>query len=97
MVADESASSKAKLHKCVRPSRPGGYLTSAAGGLGYCLPASVGLKLAQPGRPVVCVIGDGSASYSIQALWSAARYETGVVIVVVNNGGTRSSRASATP
>ncbi|MDP8974376.1 MAG: benzoylformate decarboxylase, partial [Actinomycetota bacterium] len=87
MVADESASSKAKLHKYVRPSRPGGYLTSAAGGLGYCLPAAVGFKLAQPERPVVCVIGDGSVSYSIQALWSAARYETGVVVVVVNNKG----------
>jgi benzoylformate decarboxylase len=33
------------------------------------------------------VIGDGSVSYSIQALWSAARYETGVVVVVVNNRG----------
>jgi benzoylformate decarboxylase len=87
IVADESASSKAKLHRHVRPSRPGGYLTSAAGGLGYCLPAAVGLKLAQPERPVVCVIGDGSVSYSIQALWSAAQYETGVVVVVVNNRG----------
>jgi benzoylformate decarboxylase len=87
MVADESASSKAKLHRHVRPSRPGGYLTSAAGGLGYCLPAAVGLKLAQSERPVVCVIGDGSVSYSVQALWSAARYETDVVVVVVNNKG----------
>jgi benzoylformate decarboxylase len=87
MVADESASSKTKLHRHLRPSRPGGYLTSAAGGLGYCLPAAIGLKLAQPERPVVCVIGDGSVSYSIQALWSAARYETGVVVVVVNNRG----------
>jgi benzoylformate decarboxylase len=87
IVADESASSKAKLHRHVRPSRPGGYLTSAAGGLGYCLPAAVGLKLARPESPVVCVIGDGSVSYSIQALWSAARYETGVVVVVVNNRG----------
>ncbi|CAA9445139.1 MAG: Benzoylformate decarboxylase [uncultured Rubrobacteraceae bacterium] len=87
MVADESASSKAKLHRYIRPSRPGGYLTSAAGGLGYCLPAAVGLKLAQPERPVVCVIGDGSVSYSIQALWSAARYGVGVVVVVVNNRG----------
>jgi hypothetical protein len=59
MLADESASSKAKFHRYVRPSRPGGYFTSAAGGLGYCLSASVRLKLANPERPVVCVIGDG--------------------------------------
>ena len=87
MIADESASSKAKLHKYVRPSRPGGYLTSAAGGLGYCLPAAVGLKLANPERPVVCVIGDGSVMYSVQALWSAAQYGTNVLVVVINNGG----------
>lgn len=87
MIADESASSKAKLHKYVRPSRPGGYLTSAAGGLGYCLPAAVGLKLAAPERPVVCVIGDGSIAYSIQALWTAARYGANMTVVVVNNKG----------
>ncbi len=87
MVADESASSKAKLHKYIRPSRPGGYLTSAAGGLGYCLPAAVGLKLANPERPVVCVIGDGSVMYSVQALWSAAQYGTNVLVVVINNRG----------
>ncbi len=87
IVADESASSKAKLHRYIRASRPGGYLTSAAGGLGYCLPAAVGLKLAQPERPVVCVIGDGSVSYSVQALWTAARYGANVLVVVINNKG----------
>ncbi len=87
MIADESASSKTKFHKYIRPSKPGGYLTSAAGGLGYCLPASVGLKLARPDRAVVCVIGDGSVTYSIQALWSAARYGANIVVVVINNRG----------
>ncbi len=85
--ADESASSKPSFHRYVRPGLPGGYLTSAAGGLGFCLPASVGLKLAEPGRPVVCVIGDGSVMYSIQALWSAVRYGAGVIVVVINNKG----------
>jgi benzoylformate decarboxylase len=87
MIADESASSKARFHKYIRPSRPGGYLTSAAGGLGYCLPAAVGLKLARPERPVVCIIGDGSITYSIQALWSTVRYEANVAVVVINNKG----------
>ena len=64
----ESASSKAKVHEHARPSRPSGYLTSAVWGLGYCQPTSVGLKLAQPERPVVRVIRGGSDSYSIQAL-----------------------------
>jgi benzoylformate decarboxylase len=85
--ADESASSKPAFHRWVRPSQPGGYITSAAGGLGFCLPASVGLKLASPERTMVCVIGDGSIMYSIQALWSAARYGANVLVVVVNNRG----------
>ena len=87
MFADESASSKPAFHRWIRPSWPGGYITSAAGGLGFCLPASVGLKLANPERPVVCVIGDGSIMYSVQALWSAARYGANVLVVVVNNRG----------
>ena len=87
VVVDESTSSKARLHEHVKVKDPIGYHTSAAGGLGFGMPASVGLKLALPERPVVCVIGDGSSMYSIQALWSAARYEAAVAFVVVNNRG----------
>lgn len=84
---DETASSKAKLHRYIRFNRPGAYHTSAAGGLGFCMPGSVGFKLADPGKPVVCIIGDGSSMYSIQALWSAARYGSDVAFIVVNNKG----------
>lgn len=87
VVVDESTSSKARLRKRILVDEPDGYHTSAAGGLGFCLPASVGLKLALPERPVVCVIGDGSSMYSIQALWSAARYGAAVPVVVINNRG----------
>lgn len=86
-VFDETASSKAKLHRFIRINRPGGYHTSAAGGLGFAMPGSVGFKLAAPERPVVCMIGDGSSMYSVQALWSAARYGADVTFVVVNNRG----------
>ena len=87
VVFDETASSKAKLHKHIRFNRPGSYHTSAAGGLGFCMPGSVGFKLAVPDRPVVCTIGDGSSMYSVQALWSAARYGADVAFIVVNNRG----------
>ena len=87
VVFDETASSKAKLHRYVRFNRPGGYHTSAAGGLGFCMPGSVGFKLAVPDKPVVCTIGDGSSMYSIQALWSAAHYGAEVAFIVVNNRG----------
>jgi benzoylformate decarboxylase len=86
-VFDETASSKATLHKYIRFNRPGSYHTSAAGGLGFCMPGSVGFKLAVPEKPVVCIIGDGSSMYSIQALWSAARYGADVAFIVVNNRG----------
>ncbi len=87
VVFDETASSKAKLHTHIRFHKPGGYHTSAAGGLGFCMPGSVGFKLAVPDRPVVCTIGDGSSMYSVQALWSAARYGADVAFIVINNRG----------
>jgi benzoylformate decarboxylase len=56
------------------------------GGLGFALPAAAGVRLAAPDRPVVAVVGDGSALYQVQALWSAARYNAGVLFVVLANG-----------
>jgi len=51
-----------------------GYHALASGGIGWGIPASVGVSLANPHRPVVCYSGDGSAMYSIQALWTAAHH-----------------------
>ena len=87
IVFDEAISSKSKLHKHVRLDSPGAYHTAASGGLGYAMPASVGFKLGSPELPVICAIGDGSSMYSIQALWTAARYGANVVFFVINNRG----------
>jgi benzoylformate decarboxylase len=57
------------------------------GGLGFALPAAIGLRMAQPTRPVVAIVGDGSSLYSIQALWSAAQYGAGALFVILANGG----------
>ena len=57
------------------------------GGLGFALAGATGVRLAVPDRPVVAVVGDGSAMYGIQALWSAAHYESGVLFVILSNGG----------
>jgi benzoylformate decarboxylase len=86
-IFDESISSQAKLHKYVRINHPGGYHLAVSGGLGFAMPGSVGFKLAVPERPVACVIGDGSSMYSIQALWTAARYGVNIAFVVINNRG----------
>jgi len=61
----------------------------ASGGLGFGLPGAVGISLAQPGRPVVAIIGDGSAMYGIQALWSAAHLRLPITYVIANNRSYR--------
>ena len=66
-----------------------GYHALASGGIGWGLPASVGVSLANPDRPVVCFSGDGSAMYSIQALWTAAHHKLPLTVVIANNGGYR--------
>jgi benzoylformate decarboxylase len=74
----------------LRPHRDRyGYHGLASGGIGWGLPASVGVSLANPDRPVVCYSGYGSAMYSIQALWTAAHHKLPLTVVIVNNGGYR--------
>jgi len=62
---------------------------ATSGGIGWGVPASVGVSLANPQRPVVCFSGDGSAMYSIQALWTAAHHKLPLNVVICNNGGYR--------
>ncbi|MEQ1649090.1 MAG: thiamine pyrophosphate-binding protein [Hyphomicrobiaceae bacterium] len=66
-----------------------GFHGLASGGIGYSIPAAVGVSLANPGRRVVCTVGDGSAMYSIQALWTAANHKLPITYVIMNNGGYR--------
>jgi benzoylformate decarboxylase len=78
-----SATLAARNH--LRISRPGSYFFGAGGGLGFGLAAAVGVQLAQPSRPVVCVVGEGSAQYAITALWSAVAYSVPVTFLVLRN------------
>ncbi len=66
--------------------RGGSYFFPASGGLGFGLPAAVGMAMGRPDRPVVAVVGDGSANYGITALWSAAHYEVPVTFLILRNG-----------
>ena len=66
-----------------------GFHGLASGGIGWSLPASVGIAMAQKGRPVVTYVGDGSAMYSIQALWTTAHHKLPITTVICNNGGYR--------
>jgi benzoylformate decarboxylase len=85
IVVMESPSSTLALRNQLRLSRPGSYYFGAGGGLGFGLAASLGVQLAQPDRRVVCVLGEGSAQYAIQGLWSAVAYELPVTFLVVRN------------
>lgn len=85
IVIEESPSSRPELHRRILARKPMGFLTAAMGGLGFAMPAAVGVRMGTS-RPVVAVVGDGSSYYSIQSLWSAAFYNVGVLFVIMNNG-----------
>ena len=85
VLVEESPSNRHDLRRHVRIRRPASFFATASGGLGFAMPAAVGIKLAQPERPVVCLVGDGSALYAPQALWSAVQLGTPVTFIVVDN------------
>jgi benzoylformate decarboxylase len=60
-------------------------LGARGGGIGQGVAGAIGASVAYPGRPVLCVSGDGSAMYSIQSLWTAARHELPIVFVILVN------------
>jgi benzoylformate decarboxylase len=89
ILVDEGLTSARQILN-LRPHRDRhGYHALASGGIGWGVPASVGVSLANPDRPVVCYSGDGSAMYSIQALWTAAHHKLPLSVVIASNGGYR--------
>jgi benzoylformate decarboxylase len=85
VVVLEAPSATLALRNQLRLSKPGSYFFGAGGGLGFGLSAAVGVQMAKPERPTVCVVGEGSAQYAIQALWSAAAYDVPLTVLVLRN------------
>ncbi|MFJ2635122.1 benzoylformate decarboxylase [Streptomyces sp. NPDC087422] len=85
VIVNESPSTLDTFWNRVTIRRAGGYYTSPDGGLGFGLAAAVGIQLADPTRPVIAVIGDGSAQYSITALWTAAALRLPLTVLVLRN------------
>ena len=89
VLVQESPSNMKPLHLRLPATKPNSYYSMASGGLGFGLPASVGIGLAEResgrNRPVVAVIGDGSFQYSIQALYTAAQHRLPVLVIVPDN------------
>ncbi len=89
MVVNEGLTTAGKLLDFLPYRDRYSYHGLASGGIGWAIAASVGISLAQPDRPVVSVIGDGSAMYSVQALWTAAHLKLPITYVICNNKGYR--------
>lgn len=85
IILAEAPSTLFPLRDHIPITQPDGYFTGASGGLGYGLPAAVGIALARPGKRVVAILGDGSTMYGSQGLWSAARHGLPVTFIIVNN------------
>src|SRR5215208_2155335 len=85
IVVLESPSSTLALRNQLRLSRSGSYYFGAGGGLGFGLAAAIGVQLAQPDRPVVCALGEGSAQYAITGFWTAAAYDVPVTFLILRN------------
>ena len=85
IIVEEAPSSRGPMHDRLPIIAPDTFYTCASGGLGHGLPAAVGVALGRPREKVVAIIGDGSAMYAIQGLWSAAELGLPVSFVIVNN------------
>ena len=89
IIVEEAPSSRGSMHDYLPMLERETFHTCASGGLGFGLPASVGVALARPGRKVIALLGDGSAMYSIQGLWSAAELRLAIAFIIVNNSSYR--------
>jgi benzoylformate decarboxylase len=89
VVVDEALVSSFSLPKFLSMKGPRDYYGLASGGLGFAIPGAVGISLALPGRPIAAMVGDGSAMYAIQGLWTAAHLQLPITYVIANNRGYR--------
>ena len=93
VLVEEVPSHRPAMQKFMPMRGQDSFYTMASGGLGYSLPAAVGMALGRSDARTVCLIGDGSAMYSIQALWTAAQRKLPLTVVVINNSGYGAMRS----
>lgn len=85
IIVEEAPSSRGPMHDYLPILERDTFYTCASGGLGYGLPAAVGISLAHPHKKVIAILGDGSSMYAIQGLWTAAQLRLPITFVIVNN------------
>lgn len=89
IIADEAVTSRPALNRAFDFEKPGDIYGIRGGALGWAMPGALGVKLAHPDRPVLAVVGDGASMYTVQALWTASRYNIPVVYAICNNQAYR--------
>ena len=89
VVVDEGLVSTNNLPKFLVNRGPRDYYGLASGGLGFAIPGAVGISMALPGRPIAAMVGDGSAMYAVQGLWTASHHQLPITYVIANNRGYR--------
>lgn len=89
VIYSEAITAETDLLRTLPVEQPHSLFGNHGGGIGQGLPGALGVKLAQPHRPVVALVGDGSAMYTIQSLWTAARHNIPVLYVILNNQSYR--------
>jgi benzoylformate decarboxylase len=90
VVIDDAVSSRAALHESFSFSRSGSIHSERGGGaIGWGMGAALGVKLGEPDRPVLAIVGDGSAMMTVQALWTASAHQIPVIFAICNNGAYR--------
>jgi benzoylformate decarboxylase len=85
VVVDESVTAVLDVAQSFRLEQPGDYYAGRGGGIGQGIAGALGVKVAHPDRTVVALSGDGSAMYSIQALWTAAHHQLDILFVILSN------------
>jgi benzoylformate decarboxylase len=87
VIVDDCWSSSQMLRQVVNFSEPGQFIRARKGGsIGWGLPGAMGVKLGVPHKKVIAICGDGSTAWSMQSLWTAAKYNIPVTYVITNNG-----------
>jgi benzoylformate decarboxylase len=85
IVVEESPTARQPMQAYLPFDRPDSFYTMASGGLGFSLGAAIGIALAEREKRIIALIGDGSAMYAIQGLWSAAQNRLPIVFIILNN------------
>ncbi|NNM56911.1 acetolactate synthase large subunit [Acidocella sp.] len=85
IVVDESLTTGRESMGYTMGARPHDLINNLGGSIGYATPVATGAAIACPGRRVFCMVGDGSAMYTIQSLWTQARENLNITTIIFAN------------